>query len=246
MKVIITESQEQQLAEQLKNKYANWRMNRAGDKMGKTADKVTDLVGGNKDNPGLSPEMAARFDDIDIEGSSPNLAKFLKALKNPENVMGVPGESPGTAKEKVTALIPKGQEMMHPLGNKSRVSSGFGRRNVSIGSKNHKGVDLSAPSGSPIYAPLDAVVTKSLDSSPNACGGHIRLNHGKLQTKFCHLSKMIVRQGQKVKKGTIIGYSGGGKNDRHPGTSTGPHLHYEILGPDGIAIEPTTVQPNLA
>jgi len=256
MKVIITESQEQQLAEQLKNKYANWRMNRAGNKMGKAADKVANLVGGTKDSPGLSPEMAARFDDIDIEGDAPNLAKFLKGMKNPDDLLAkLQGEDPGTPSApsapgrkgtNIAALIPKGTEMMHPLGHKTRISSNFGRRNVAVGTKNHKGVDLSTPSGSPVYAPLDGVVTKSLDTTPNACGGHIRIDHGNLETKFCHLSRMIVRKGQKVKKGEIVGYSGGGKGDPHPGTSTGPHLHYEILGPNGIALEPTDIQSNLA
>ena len=253
MKVVITESQEKLLTEQLKAKYANWKMNRAGGKMGKAADKVSNMVGGSKDSPGLSPEMMARFDDIDIEGDAPNLAKFLKGMKNPDDLLAkLQGEDPVTKgastpkRKKLAALVPKGIKMMHPLGHKTKISSNFGRRNVSVGTKNHKGIDLSTPSGSPVYAPLDGVVTKSLDTTPNACGGHIRLDHGKLETKFCHLSRMVVRKGQKVKRGTVIGYSGGGKGDPHPGTSTGPHLHYEIIGPNGIALEPTNVQSNLA
>jgi murein DD-endopeptidase MepM/ murein hydrolase activator NlpD len=66
-----------------------------------------------------------------------------------------------------------------------------------------------------------------------------------LETKFCHLRRLNVREGDKVKKGQIIGYSGGGRNDPMHGNSSGPHLHYEILDKSSIAMNPTSVDPNL-
>lgn len=148
--------------------------------------------------------------------------------------------------EKNIVKTSKGNELMHPLGGKGRITSHFGWRNTKVGSRNHKGVDIGVPSGSPVYAPLDGYVLASRDTTPNGCGGFIKLDHGEIQTKYCHLRKMVVRQGQEVKKGQIIGYSGGGKNDPMRGTATGPHLHYEILNKSGIAMNPTITQSNLA
>jgi murein DD-endopeptidase MepM/ murein hydrolase activator NlpD len=113
-------------------------------------------------------------------------------------------------------------------------------------SHDHKGVDIDAPSGTPVYSPLDGTITKSLDTTPNGCGGHIRIDHGGgIETKYCHLKQMVVKPGDKVKRGEHIGYTGGGDDDPGRGISTGPHLHYEVLI-DGEAIDPAIVQPELA
>lgn len=137
------------------------------------------------------------------------------------------------------------QELMHPLGYNSKITSNFGTRNGGVGSKNHKGVDISAASGSPVYAPADGKINAARDTTPDGCGGFISIDHGSLVTKFCHLKQWLVRENDKVKKGQVIGYSGGGPNDPHKGTSTGPHLHYEIIDKNGIALNPTQVQTNL-
>ena len=141
-----------------------------------------------------------------------------------------------------------GRYMMHPLGGKVAVTSDFGDRDVTVGSKDHGGVDLRANSGSPVYAPLDGRVVRSEDTTGKeggACGGHIRIDHGKLQTKFCHLSNMVVAKGSNVKRGQIIGYSGGGENDPYRGVSTAAHLHYEILDVNNKALDPLLIEPNL-
>ena len=137
------------------------------------------------------------------------------------------------------------QELMHPLGHQSKITSNFGPRNAGIGSKDHKGVDISAASGSPVYAPADGKVTAAKDTTPNGCGGFVSIDHGSLVTKFCHLKQWLVRENDKVKKGQVIGYSGGGPNDSYKGTASGPHLHYEIIDKNGIAMNPTQVQTNL-
>lgn len=136
--------------------------------------------------------------------------------------------------------------MMHPLGKKYPISSEFGLRNLTIGGRDHKGIDIAVKSGSPVYAPLDGIVEASQDTSPNPCGGHIRIDHGFITTKYCHLRQLAVTKGERVKKGQIIGYTGGGKSDPMRGRATGPHLHYEILNKSGIAMNPMSVQQNLA
>ena len=136
-------------------------------------------------------------------------------------------------------------EMMHPLGHKRPISSEFGFRHSIKGSRYHKGIDIATPSGSPVYAPLDGMVIDARDTYPNGCGGFIKLNHGEIYTKFCHLRQINVRPGEIVKKGDMIGLSGGGINDPMHGTSTGPHLHYEILNKNHIALNPVIIQSNL-
>jgi len=185
--------------------------------------------------------------DTDFENAAPNLSKLASALKsNISNVSNINTNFTSDDTKNFAKSIPLGNEPMHPLGRKTKITSGFGPRNSSVGTSDHKGIDLSTPSGSPVYAPLDGIVISSRDTTPNRCGGFIKLDHVNIETKFCHLRQMTVKEGDKVKKGQIIGYSGGGVNDPMRGTATGPHLHYEILNKSGIAMNPITAQRNLA
>jgi murein DD-endopeptidase MepM/ murein hydrolase activator NlpD len=207
-----------------------------------------------------SPESLIGNRNIDpkeIERLAPNLTRLFKsfggintpATQTPSILDKGKGMLANITKDKkiFAKNIPVAKnEMLHPLGKKMPISSEFGLRNVKSGSKNHKGVDISTPSGSPVYAPLDGVVSAARDTTPNACGGFIQLNHTSVHTKFCHLSRISVRAGDQVKRGQLIGYSGGGKNDPMRGRATGPHLHYEILNTGLIAMNPVSVQSNLA
>ena len=74
------------------------------------------------------------------------------------------------------------------------------------------------------------------------CGGFIKIQHTDYITKYCHLYKWIVNTGQTVKKGQLIGYVGGGAYDPHKGTSTGSHLHYEILSKANVPVDPQQEQ----
>lgn len=108
--------------------------------------------------------------------------------------------------------------------NGARISSGFGmRRHPVLGySKMHKGADFAAPTGTPIYASGDGVITKA--GRFGAYGNYVRIRHrSDLDTAYAHMSKIKVKNGQRVKQGDVIGYVG------TTGRSTGPHLHYEVL-----------------
>ena len=110
--------------------------------------------------------------------------------------------------------------------------SGFGMRNHPVlgGRRAHKGVDLAAPSGTPIYASADGVVSKAEWFS--SYGLYVAVEHGgDIQTRYGHMSRLNVYNGQKVKKGELIGYVGS------TGRSTGPHLHYEVRVA-GLAVNP--------
>ena len=102
-------------------------------------------------------------------------------------------------------------------------SSSYGWRMDPILGKRafHEGIDFSAAHGEPIYATAGGIVKKA--SRSGAYGNLITINHGGgLQTRYAHLSKILVKSGDIVKKEDLIAYVG------NTGRSTGPHLHYEI------------------
>lgn len=113
-----------------------------------------------------------------------------------------------------------------------RLTSDYGMRvhPVTGGLRSHKGLDLAAPVGTPIYATANGTVSRA--SWFSSYGLYISLEHGgDLQTRYAHLSKLNVAEGQLVQKGDIIGFVGS------TGRSTGPHLHYEVRV-DGKAVNP--------
>lgn len=104
-----------------------------------------------------------------------------------------------------------------------KFSSGYGYRNAPTrgASRNHKGLDIPGPVGTPIYATADGIIGRA-----DWVGGYgklVEINHGNaVQTRYGHLSAMNVSPGQRVRKGEILGYMGS------TGRSTGSHLHYEV------------------
>jgi murein DD-endopeptidase MepM/ murein hydrolase activator NlpD len=101
--------------------------------------------------------------------------------------------------------------------------------------KNHKGLDIAGPIGTPIYATADGIVGRAQWVS--GYGKYIELEHGNaIQTRYGHLSAMNVYSGQRVRKGDVIGFMGS------TGRSTGSHLHYEVR----IAGEPVNPSSFLA
>jgi len=114
---------------------------------------------------------------------------------------------------------------IQPVLNKDMktVASGYGRRIDPIYHVPtfHKGMDFSAPTGTDVYATGEGRVT--LAGWKQGYGNTIIIDHGyNYQTLYGHLSKINVRNGQKVVRGDIIGEVGS------TGKSTGPHLHYEV------------------
>ena len=103
------------------------------------------------------------------------------------------------------------------------LNSSFGYRQDPIDNvrRFHQGQDITVPSGAPIFSPADGVVKRAYYIG--GFGNHIKLKHSSgYSTTFAHLSKIFVRHGQKIKRGTIIGETG------NTGRSTAPHLHYEV------------------
>ncbi len=110
------------------------------------------------------------------------------------------------------------------LPTKGIPTAGFGSRKNPFGAgyEFHTGIDISCPIGRPVYSTADGIIIEA--TYAGGLGKCVTIFHGLgISTKYGHLSKIIVKEGQKVKRGTLIGYTGS------TGRSTGPHLHYEVL-----------------
>ncbi len=134
-------------------------------------------------------------------------------------------------KEKMMTCIPA----IQPISNKDlgRISSFFGWRIHPIFKKRmfHYGLDFTAPIGTKVYATGDGVVTMA-KRSRYGYGNKIIIDHGYgFKTGYAHLHKFLVKKGQKVKRGQVIGTVG------NTGLSTGPHLHYEVIK-NGVKVNP--------
>ena len=105
-----------------------------------------------------------------------------------------------------------------------RLSSGFGKRNTGIkgASTYHKGVDWATPVGTAVVASSSGVVTRAGWGSGYGYCIYIKHSDGR-ETRYGHLSKVLVSVGQSVSQGQKIALSG------NTGVSSGPHLHFEIL-----------------
>ncbi len=109
------------------------------------------------------------------------------------------------------------------MPTRGRVTSRYGARRHPVTGRTqmHEGIDLAAPTGTPIVATADGVVLFS--GSRGGYGRTVIINHGYgFQTLYGHASKIAVRVGQRVKRGQVIAYVGSS------GVSTGSHLHYEV------------------
>jgi len=148
-----------------------------------------------------------------------------------QNILGTLMQSMKTREEiynKMEALLLKQSVLKETLPtlypvNVPYTSSSYGwRRDPILGKRAmHEGIDFSAAHGEPIYATAGGIVVHSGKSG--AYGNLVTINHGGgLQTKYAHISKILVKKGDIVKKEDLIAYVG------NTGRSTGPHLHYEI------------------
>jgi murein DD-endopeptidase MepM/ murein hydrolase activator NlpD len=113
------------------------------------------------------------------------------------------------------------------------VSSRFGYRTSPFTGKRefHKGLDISAPKGTPIYAPAKGKI--NFVGRHSGYGLTIGVSHGSgINTKYAHLHSVAVKKGQTVTRGELIAYVG------NSGRSTGPHLHYEVRL-NGVPVNPS-------
>jgi len=144
----------------------------------------------------------------------PAARQNLVSIARPASSIG--GAIPGFAPQKVSipSLVPvDGVKLTSDYGMRWHPFLG--------GRRQHKGVDLAAPIGTPIHAAADGMVERADWFS--GYGLYVAIEHGgEIETRYGHMSRLNVAAGQMVHKGDIIGYVG------TTGRSTGPHLHYEV------------------
>jgi murein DD-endopeptidase MepM/ murein hydrolase activator NlpD len=153
----------------------------------------------------------------------------MEALKNQiKNTMETVSDIKDFLKEQKNVYVstPKGWPVL------GRITSDFGNRESPRhgGIEFHSAIDISVPTGTPVRATADGIVTFAGWSGGN--GNLVAVEHGLgYSTFYAHNTSNAVRVGQRIKRGDIISYSGS------TGNSTGPHLHYEVWH-NGKAVNP--------
>jgi murein DD-endopeptidase MepM/ murein hydrolase activator NlpD len=202
---------------------------------------------------GLSTEPGEYHVEVQQPGGNPRQMAFkvvdkkysVQELKvapgqvnlSPENEARVANEREKvrTALEGFTPDAPATLRLAAPVPG--RRSSSFGLRRVFNGESRspHSGMDIAAPTGTPIKVPLAGRVVDVGSYFFN--GNNVVVDHGQgLMTMYCHLSKIRVEMGQQVKAGEVLGDVGA------TGRVTGPHLHWGVVL-NGASVDPALFLP---
>ncbi len=168
------------------------------------------------DNTNLVKDVAKKVDILSkqIAVQSKSLDEIVSLAKEKETMLA-----------SIPAVMPLEKEAFY-------VASGFKNRFHPILKvwKFHKGMDFTAPAGTPIYATGNGRV--SLAQRSATFGKVVYIDHGfGYRTVYAHMSRIATRKGRKVKRGDVIGYVG------NTGLSVAPHLHYEVHK-NGRAVNP--------
>ena len=180
---------------------------------GPSASDVREKLRAEKNEMGLAQQMRTDIERLELEAMSQeeSLSELEKLLQSKKNML-----------VHTPSIWP-----VHGW-----VTSGFGfRTNPFTGlTQMHEGLDIANRIGTPVIAPADGIVSDT--GKDSAYGNFIVISHGfGINDRFLHLSKILVRPGQKVKRGDKIAEVG------TTGKSTGPHLHYEVRV-NGIPVNP--------
>ncbi len=202
---------------------------------------------------GLSPEELTRVNGLnDLGAASPGLVLFipertatdntavLTALSSSaqprERLLSQQRSLMNNVVEQLSRYEPPGPEYLWPLTVKGRISSPYGRRNLSVaGNTFHAGLDIAVPSGMPILATRGGVVSRAAWGGTYGYVVYVDHPDGS-QTRYAHMSRILVEPGQFVSQGENLGLVG------NTGASTGPHLHFELRF-NGRAVDPIAYLP---
>jgi murein DD-endopeptidase MepM/ murein hydrolase activator NlpD len=221
-------------------KYGNYRVS-----VSKQHDKWIAMVG-----IPLATSPGKQTLQVEIDGQSSELTFNVKDKKyrtqqltvsnerqvNPteEDLKRIEAESARTeaALTHYTETLTPDFKLIQPVPGTRSPSFGFRRVFNGEARKPHSGMDIPAATGTPIKAPADGIVTEVGEFFFN--GNTVFIDHGLgLATMYCHLSRIDVKVGQRVKRGEVIGLVGA------TGRVTGPHLHF------GVALNRAMVDPAL-
>ena len=174
-----------------------------------------------------NPEIAQLSDSkklLEIAGKLQLLKHQLAVLSDSQDEL----LSKAQKEEKKLRSIPAIRPLLY-LDRPLHLMSGFGMRLDPVSrsvTQMHQGIDMTAPTGTPIFATGDGVVARTEHKS-NGYGLNVVIDHGYgYQTLYAHMIQIAATPGQKVKRGEVIGYVGS------TGHSTAPHVHYEVFKND--------------
>jgi murein DD-endopeptidase MepM/ murein hydrolase activator NlpD len=180
---------------------------------GPSASDIREKLRSEKNEMGLAQQMRTDIERLELEATSQeeSLSELEKLLQSKRDMLA-----------HTPSIWP-----VHGW-----VTSGFGfRTNPFTGlTQMHEGLDIANRIGTPVIAPSDGIVSDT--GKDSAYGNFIVISHGfGINSRFLHLSKILARPGQRVKRGDRIAEVG------TTGKSTGPHLHYEVRV-NGIPVNP--------
>ncbi len=164
-----------------------------------------------------------------------DLSEYKKAYEESENAMNSLKKTIAAKEKELSSQKYVGGTYLWPLSGYYNITSKYGYRiHPVLGTnKMHTGIDIGAPNGTKIMAANAGTVTFAGRNS--GYGNYVVVSHGGgYSTLYAHMSKYCVSEGQKVSKGTVIGYVGS------TGMSTGNHLHFEALK-NGSSFDPMTL-----
>jgi len=195
---------------------------------------------GTKENETINLSQGNRTGDIgNIGPQTGNTPTDSASEGTPRTVIGsLPStpkaeETPTAPAPRTTAKPPTNPDefaLTHNPLDSMRITSGFGARSAPTAgaSVDHPGLDIAAPQGTPVKAAKSGTVIQSVPDA-RGLGGFIRVQHNDgHETWYGHLSQRHVEKGERVVGGQIIARSGGRPGTAGAGTSTAPHLHFEV------------------
>lgn len=182
-----------------------------GEELSVLSDHDTDSV--QQQIESISKQAQARQDSLDRLSESLTITRTYRELGRGSSIAGDDEDS--------SVNIGSGVLAVEPIAN-GRISSTYGYRTMGGRGEFHSGIDLAAPTGTPIYATGAGVVTKS--GWGRGYGNYIEIDHGNgYVTRYGHASRLLVSVGETVKVNQHIAAVG------CTGRCTGPHVHYEVV-----------------
>jgi len=199
------------------------------DALGKRLTRMANLDDGEFDfgnPPALGGDGAADGQPAQIPSLTAMVDELASTLSSREQQLGVL-ENLILTRELNKQVYPEGRPVQDGW-----ISSYFGQRADPFTgfTANHKGLDFAGPEGTKVSAVAAGLVTFAGDRA--GYGEMVEINHGNgLSTRYCHNEKVLVKQGDMVRKGQEVSLMGS------TGHSTGPHLHFEVLK-NGVQVDP--------
>lgn len=176
-----------------------------------------------------SVRLAAARSDVEVKEAEGRIksrtSRFAtaKLIEDASKLSKTPEFVAPTGKRRLSGRSLASSSFASPMSGELSSVFGYRRHPLGGGIRFHRGIDIAAPYGTPVKAAAAGRVVEVYNSSASDLGRHIIIRHNnEFETCYGHLSRITVSVGQTVDQGDVIGREGSS------GSSTGPHLHFEI------------------